>query len=107
MISDSYWKETSADTPYYKNGSNWNYFLYTDSTNRHFNFSTLHSFEMPVTVRYSLHKFYVMTGINLAYYLGVNVEEVKKNAPTTTNTIVQTNSSKPILREQKPNLSNF
>jgi hypothetical protein len=105
IIDDTYWKETAADTPYFKSGANWNYWLETDTTTKHFNFSTLHSFELPLTVRYSLHKFYIMTGINLAYYLGVNVEEVKKKSPTVTTSILQTNYSKPIPNEQQPKLS--
>jgi hypothetical protein len=102
-INDNYSKETTTDTPYYKNGNNSNYLVNIDSSNRYFKFSTLHSFELPLTVRYSLNKFYIMTGINLAYYLGVNVEEVRKNY---TNTRIEvTNLTRPILRENKPTLA--
>ena len=46
-----------------------------------------------------------MTGINLAYYLGINVEEVAKPYSQTNQSFVQTNSTKPILKESKPTLT--
>lgn len=104
-LHDNYSKEITTDTPYSKFGPNWNFLVHTDSTSRHFNFSTLHSFEMPLTVRYTLHKFYLMTGLNIAYYLGVNVEEVKKDHNGIALKTVQTNATKPILNEIKPTLS--
>lgn len=103
-VNDSYAKEIANDTPSIS-GANWYYKVHTDSTNRFFNFSTLHSFELPITIRYAFNKFYVMTGINLAYYLGVNVEEVQKNYSPVNLHFVQTNSTKPILNESKPTLS--
>jgi len=43
-----------------------------DSTLRSFAFSTLHSFEFPVTVRYSHGKFNVFAGPNFVYSLSIN-----------------------------------
>lgn len=102
-VNDSYAKEIANDTPSIS-GPNWYYKVHTDSTNHFFNFSTLHSFELPITIRYAFKKFYVMTGINLAYYLGVNVEEVSKTHSNQNPHFVQTNSTKPILKESKPTL---
>jgi hypothetical protein len=73
-----------------------NYFtLRTDSTHHFYNFSTLHSFEAPITLRYAIKKFYLMTGINLSYYLTVNAEEVTNN-PITSNTSVVSTRSTPL-----------
>jgi hypothetical protein len=86
-------------------GANWFFTARTDSTNRFFNFSTVHSFEMPVTLRYTIRKFYIMTGINLAYYLPVNVEKVEREYNNMNVHVITTNSSKPILNETKPQLT--
>jgi len=43
-----------------------------DSFHHAYNFSTLHSFELPVTVRYTKNKMTFFGGGNLAYTLGVN-----------------------------------
>ena len=104
-INDSYAKEVAIDSTPKISGANWYYNVHTDSTNRYFNFSTLHSFELPITIRYAFNKFYVMTGINLAYYLGINIEEVAKPYSQTNQSFVQTNSTKPILKESKPTLT--
>ncbi len=104
-INDSYAKEIAIDSTPKISGANWYYNVHTDSTNRYFNFSTLHSFELPMSIRYAFNKFYVMTGINLAYYLGINVEEVAKAHSQINQSFVQTNSTKPILKESKPTLT--
>lgn len=108
-VNDHYAKESANNTPDSTSGANWYFKVHTDSTNRYFNFSTLHSFEMPITLRYALNKFYVLTGLNLAYYLSVNVEEVQKTYGPINSHMVQTNSAKPILKESKPllNTSDF
>jgi hypothetical protein len=103
-VNDNYSKESAANTPDSMSGPNWYFKVHTDSTSRYFNFSTLHSFEMPITLRYALNKFYLMTGLNLAYYLSVNVEEVQKTYSLNPH-MVQTNSAKPILNETKPLLN--
>ncbi|MES2479216.1 MAG: outer membrane beta-barrel protein [Bacteroidota bacterium] len=107
-VNDNYSKESAANTPDSMSGPNWYFKVHTDSTSRYFNFSTLHSFEMPITLRYALNKFYLMTGLNLVYYLSVNVEEVQKTYSLNPH-MVQTNSAKPILNETKPllNTSDF
>jgi hypothetical protein len=104
-INDSYAKEVAIDSTPKISGANWYYNVHTDSTNRYFNFSTLHSFELPMTIRYAFNKFYVMTGINLAYYLGINVEEVAKAHSQINQSFVQTNSTALILKESKPTLA--
>lgn len=108
-VNDHYAKESANNTPDSTSGANWYFKVHTDSTNRYFNFSTLHSFEMPITLRYALNKFYFLTGLNLAYYLSVNVEEVQKTYGPINSHMVQTNSAKPILKESKPllNTSDF
>lgn len=104
-VNDNYAKESANNTPDSTSGANWYFKVHTDSTSRYFNFSTLHSFEMPITLRYAFNKFYVLTGLNLAYYLSVNVEEVEKKYSPVNAHLVQTNSTKPILNETKPLLS--
>lgn len=104
-VNDHYAKETANNTPDSTSGANWYFKVHTDSTNRYFNFSTLHSFEMPITLRYALNKFYFLTGLNLAYYLSVNVEEVQKTYGPINSHLVQTNSAKPMLKESKPLLN--
>lgn len=101
-INDSYIKESSSATPDSIIGANRFYTVFTDSTHRYFKFSTLHSFELPITVRYTLQKFYVMTGLNLAYYLGVNVEEVQKQYAQVRSHTVATNLTRPILVDNAP-----
>ncbi|HTN16148.1 MAG TPA: hypothetical protein VL092_00600 [Chitinophagaceae bacterium] len=87
-------------------GPNWYFTARTDSTNRYFNFSTVHSFEMPITLRYTIRKFYLMTGINLAYYLPVNVEKVEREYNNMNVHVITTNSSKVILSDPtKPQLN--
>lgn len=98
MVDDSYVKEMARPD---SSSASVNYFtVFTDSSHRYFNFSTLHSFEMPVTLRYAIRKFYLMTGINLAYYLGVNVEEIgtKYTLPSKSISI---NAGQPILRDTR------
>ena len=104
-VYDSYAKEVSSNNPDSTRGPNWFFTVHTDSTSRYFNFSTLHSFEMPITLRYAFNKFYLMTGINLAYYLKVNVEEVQKKYLNVNPHTVQTNASKPMLSESTAKLS--
>lgn len=104
-VNDNYSREISSNTPDSTKGLIWYYTVRTDSTNRFYNFSTVHSFEMPVTVRYTIRKFYLMTGINLAYYLPVNVEQVEREYNNMNIHVVPLNSTKPILTETKPMLS--
>jgi len=79
-----------------------NYFtLKTDSTSHFFNFSMLHSFELPITLRYAINKFYVLTGINLAYYLGINTEEGEIRYANVNQQQVVTDQKKPYFTEKK------
>ncbi len=50
-----------------------NYVKY--STQHSFDFSNIHSFEMPVTIRYSFRQFIFFGGANLAYNLAINASE--------------------------------
>jgi hypothetical protein len=104
-VDDSYIKEHTSSTPDSSSmGNNW-YTMRTDSTNRYFNFSTLHSFEMPVTLRYAFRKFYLMTGINVAYYLGLNVEEINNQYNNLNPRVVGVQTSRqPIPKVEKPQL---
>lgn len=86
-------------------GSNYYFTVQSDSTNRYFNFSTVHSFEMPLAVRYAFKKLYVLGGINLAYYLRVNVEEVNKSYNNVNPHVLVVNTSKPILNTTQPMLN--
>ncbi len=101
-INDNFAKDVSNNIADSVKGANTYFTVLTDSTNRYFNFSTVHSFEMPISVRYAINKFYLMTGINLAYSLPVNVELVEKEYKGMNSRVVQTNTtSKPMLSESK------
>lgn len=105
-VNDNFSRETSDNKVDSMIGANYFFTVRTDSTNRYFNFSTVHSFEMPLTVRYAFNKFYIMTGLNLAYYLPVNVEQVEKQFNQINSHAVAVNSTtKLILAETKPALS--
>lgn len=104
-VSDNYSTEVSNGKVDSTKGANYYFTVQTDSTSRLFNFSTVHSFEMPLTVRYAFSKFYLMTGINLAYYLPVNVEQVEKHVGIVGSKAVSTNTTKPILRESSGQLA--
>lgn len=108
MVSDNFSSQIAEQDSV--RGANWYFTARTDSTNRYFNFSTVHSFEMPITLRYTIRKFYLMTGINLAYYLPVNVEKVEREYNNMNVHVIMTNSSKVILSDPtKPqlNISDF
>ncbi len=105
IINDNSSKEYYSGSPDSTIGFT-NYFtIHTDSVNRYFNFSTVHSFELPLTIRYTINKFYLMTGMNIAYYLSLNVEQVEKAYNNASTHVVPTNSTKPILSEQKSKLN--
>lgn len=87
-------------------GANYYFQVLTDSINRHFNFSTLHSFEVPISVRYTFNNnLYIFGGMNLAYYLPVNVEEVNKVNYNTPQTVITNSTQKPILVQGSPKLT--
>jgi hypothetical protein len=97
-IDDNYTEDVSSNVPDSIRGSNYYFKIFTDSTTRQFTFSTVQSLEMPLSVRYSIRNFYVMTGLNLVYTLPVNVELYQKNEGTQRSYVVPTNStSKPII----------
>lgn len=101
-INDNFAKDVSNNVADSVKGATTYFTVLTDSTNRYFNFSTVHSFEMPISVRYAINKFYLMTGINLAYSLPVNVELVEKEYKGMNSRVVPTNTtSKPMLSESK------
>ncbi|MBL7712413.1 MAG: outer membrane beta-barrel protein [Chitinophagaceae bacterium] len=104
MVSDNFSSQIAEQDSV--QGANWYFTARTDSTNRYFNFSTVHSFEMPITLRYTIRKFYLMTGINLAYYLPVNVEKVEREYNNMNVHVIVTNSSKAIVSDPtKPQLN--
>lgn len=103
-VNDNYANEVYSGTQDSIRGANYYFTIRTDSTNRYFNFSTLHSFEMPISLKYTVNKFCVLAGINLAYYLKVNVEEVDKKYGGVNPHVLVTNVSKPILQSSSPQL---
>ena len=103
-VNDNYANEVYSGTQDSIRGANYYFTIRTDSTNRYFNFSTLHSFEMPISLKYTVNKFCVLAGINLAYYLKVNVEEVDKKYGGVNPHVLVTNVSKPILLSSSPQL---
>lgn len=103
-VNDSYVEDVSSNVPDSIRGANHYFTIFTDSTTRRFNFSTVQSFEMPLSVRYSFRNFYVMTGLNLVFTLPVNVDLDQKNEGTQRSHVVATNStSKPIIQNPGSN----
>jgi hypothetical protein len=110
VVDDSYIDQHTTSVYDSLNSKGYWYTITTDSTNHYFNFSTLHSFEMPITLRYAFNKFYLMTGINVAYYLGLNVEEISnpKGVISSNPTAYQISKSPELTREQpKLNVTDF
>ncbi|MDI9318990.1 MAG: hypothetical protein QM530_00815 [Phycisphaerales bacterium] len=103
-VNDNYASEVYSGKPDSIIGFNYYFTILTDSTNRYFNFSTLHSFEMPISLKYTINKFCILAGINLAYYLKVNVEDVNKQYDKVNPYVLVTNVAKPILRASSPQL---
>lgn len=103
-VNDSYVEDVSSNVPDSVRGANHYFTIFTDSTTRRFNFSTVQSFELPLSVRYSFRNFYVMTGLNLVFTLPVNVDLDQKNEGTQRSHVVATNStSKPIIQNPGSN----
>ncbi len=48
----------------------------------YFEFSNIHSFEMPVSLRYTIRQFIIFGGASLAYNLAINANEVTSAYPT-------------------------
>jgi len=78
FVLDEEWS-FMAEVKYF-NRSNNNFAIYdkyvdyakNDSVTNTYSFSTLHSFELPLSVRYCVNKFNFYAGFNLAYALGIN-----------------------------------
>ena len=104
-VSDNFSSEKTTATADSTHGANYYFTVLSDSTNRYFNFSTVHSFEMPLAVRYAFKKLYLMGGVNLAYYLSVNVEKVEKAYNNVNPHVVVVNTTKPILNATSPLLN--
>jgi len=49
---------------------------------RYFEFSNLQSFEMPVSLRYTIRQFIIFGGVNLVYDMSINANEVSLPYPT-------------------------
>jgi hypothetical protein len=104
-VNDNFYSQkTTLDADSTK-GANYYFTVSSDSTNRYFNFSTVHSFELPLAVRYAFKKLYLMGGINLAYYLRVNVEKVEKQYNNVNPHVVVVNTTRPILNATFPMLN--
>lgn len=98
-VDDDY---TSMTANYENTVGGYSYYtLVTDSVQHYFNFSTVHSFEMPLTLRYAINKFYLMTGVNLAYYLDINAEELVFENHAAKTESVATQFGTPYLSEKK------
>jgi len=80
-INDNYVNTTGVDSIGRYHGNQF-YKIYTrtdDSVQHYFNFSILHSVELPISVRYAIGRLYVMGGLNLVYNFGVNTEEIDQH----------------------------
>ncbi|PQJ12407.1 hypothetical protein CJD36_001255 [Flavipsychrobacter stenotrophus] len=66
---------------------------YKDSTLVSYGFSTLHSFELPITMRYTAAKFSFFLGGNFLYTLSVNTGGAEQLVDPTTLPVVATNTA--------------
>ncbi|GAA4452172.1 hypothetical protein [Rurimicrobium arvi] len=100
QVNDNYSKEVSSNVADSIRGANYYFTIFNDSTSRHFTFSTVQSLELPLTFRYAIRNFYLMTGMNVVFTLPVNVELYEKNEGVQSSRVIATNSTnKPILEE--------
>lgn len=62
------------------------YVIQKDSIQHYFNYSTLHSLELPISLHYKANNFNIFAGANLVYNFAINTEEIDHKyltAPTT------------------------
>lgn len=62
------------------------YVIQKDSIQHYFNYSTLHSLELPISLHYKTNNFNIFAGANLVYNFAINTEEIDHKyltAPTT------------------------
>jgi hypothetical protein len=85
-VSDDYaGAPTDSAAIYNAQGTALEFESYTrDSVHHYFNFSMLHSIEVPVTVKYAIGRFFMMGGVNFAYHIKVSTEEVERHMTTQT-----------------------
>ncbi len=75
---------------------------YKDSTTRTFAFSTLHSFELPISIRFAVNKLTMFAGANLQYIFSINTGASDQLAlPNQARKVVNTieNNSVPALND--------
>jgi hypothetical protein len=99
---DKYAIKSTTAAPDSTMGANWYYTVKSDSVDRKFNFGSAHSIELPLAVRYTLNnKLYFQGGVNFAYYLPMNVEMKETQLNTSSNVLLVTNFTTPILNNKK------
>ncbi len=53
-----------------------------DSINHYFNFSTIGTGNLPITVKYSVNRLFLLAGVDIVYHFSMNAEEVSTIAAT-------------------------
>ncbi|MBA3829156.1 MAG: hypothetical protein H0X33_09490 [Taibaiella sp.] len=53
-------------------------YLHRDTFQHYFNYSNLHSLELPISLRYKIGNFYVFGGVDLIYNFGLTPEEINR-----------------------------
>lgn len=86
-IDDPYRGAPSPVTQYYHNGTAYTVYE-SDSFNHYFNFSTFSSGNLPIMVKYSVNRFFMLAGVDLIYNFRMSAEEI--DAPVTGTTIRDT-----------------
>ncbi len=95
-IDDPYRGKPYPVAPYYQGGTS--YTVYDrDSLNHYFNFSTIGTANMPVMVKYSVNRFFMLAGVDLVYHFRMNAEEI--DIPVTGAVLRDT-----LLASQSPSL---
>jgi len=104
-VADDYAGKPSDSVAIYNpQGTALEYMSYSrDSVHHYFNFSMLHSIELPVSVKYSLGRFFMMGGLNFAYHIKVDAEEIERHMVT--QTVVPYNHAPITWPEGKPSMS--
>ncbi len=79
-IDDPYRGKPVLKNTYYQNGTDYRVYQ-RDSMNHYFNFSTIGTGNLPVMVKYSVDRFFMLAGVDLVYHFRMNAEEI--DAPVT------------------------
>lgn len=80
VLNNNYTSYNALDSTPSANGTS--YYLQQNNTQHYFNYSTLHSLELPISMRYKAGNFYIYAGANLVYNFSITPEEISHTVTT-------------------------